>query len=128
MKVCFPTEGSAGLEERIGEHFGRVPTYTIVDSKTEEVEVIPNDSTHKGGSGLPADLLAQEGVDVMICSGLGRKAIRLFDEHGIEVCVGAEGRVKEAFQDWKADQLTGASESDACERHEFGDHGHHDHH
>ena len=128
MKVCFPTEGSAGLEESIGEHFGRIPTYTIVDSETEEVEVIPNDSTHKGGSGLPADLLAQEGVDVMICSGLGRKAIRLFDEHGIEVCVGAEGRVKEAFQDWKADQLTGASESDACERHEFEDHGHHDHH
>jgi hypothetical protein len=24
--------------------------------------------------------------------------------------------------------LTGASESDACERHEFGDHGHHDNH
>lgn len=124
MRVCFPTEGSAGLEERVGEHFGRVPTYTIVDSETEEIEVIPNNSTHKGGKGLPADLLAQEGVDVMVCSGLGRKAIKLFEEHGIEVCIGAGGRVKEALEEWRNGGLKSASESDACNRHEFGDHGH----
>ena len=128
MRVCFPTEGSAGLEERVGEHFGRVPTYTIVDDRTEEVEVIPNDSTHKGGKGLPANLLAEEGVDVMVCSGLGRKAIRLFEEHGIEVCIGAGGTVREALEEWRNDQLDSASQSDACERHEFGDHKHHDHH
>ena len=128
MRVCFPTEGNAGLEEDIGEHFGRVPTYTIVDNETEEVEVILNDSTHKGGKGLPADLLAEEGVDVMVCSGLGRKAIRLFEEHGIEVCIGAGGTVEEALKEWRKDQLKGASETDACERHEFGDHGHHEQH
>lgn len=128
MRVCFPTEGSAGLEERIGEHFGRVPTYTIVDNETEEVEVIPNNSTHKGGSGLPAEILAQEGVDVMVCSGLGRKAIRLFEEHGIEVCIGASGIVREALDEWRNDHLKSASLSDSCDRHEFGDHGNHDHH
>ena len=119
MKVCFPTEGNSGLEERIGEHFGRVPTYTIVDNESEEVEVIPNDSTHKGGSGLPANLLAQEGVDVMICSGLGRKAIRLFEEQGIEVCIGASGSVKDALKEWRNDHLNKADRSDACEQHKF---------
>ncbi len=131
MRVCFPTEGNAGLKERVGEHFGRVPTYTIVDNETEEVEVIPNESTHKGGRGLPADLLAQENVDVMVCSGLGRKAIRLFEEHEIEVCIGAigaGGRVKDALEEWRSDNLKSASKSDACEQHEYGDHGHHDHH
>ncbi|MFP4202654.1 MAG: NifB/NifX family molybdenum-iron cluster-binding protein [Candidatus Acetothermia bacterium] len=125
MKVCFPTEGSGGIEGRVGEHFGRVPTYTIIDNETEDVEVIPNESTHKGGKGLPADLLAAEGVDVMVCSGLGRKAIQLFQDHGIDVFVGAGGTVREALEEWREDQLLSASESDACERHEFG--GRHDH-
>ena len=128
MKVCFPTEGKGGINGMVGEHFGRVPTYTIidvVDGEAEGVEVIPNRSSHKGGSGLPADLLAEEGVDVMVCSGLGRKAINLFNQHGIDVYVGAGGTVSEAFSDWKKDELKGASQTDACERHEFGDHNHH---
>ena len=127
MRICFPTEGNAGLEENIGEHFGRVPTYTIVENETEEVEIIPNDSTHKGGRGLPADLLAEEGVDVMVCSGLGRKAINLFEEHGIEVCIGAGGTVKDALEEYRNDRLKGASQTDACERHEFHDRKQHDH-
>lgn len=116
------------MKESVGEHFGRVPTYTIVDSETDNVDVIPNNSSHMGGSGLPADLLAQEGVDVMVCSGLGRKAIRLFQDHGIDVYVGAGGSVREALAEWREDQLLAASESDACERHEFGGKGDHHHH
>ncbi len=127
MKVCFPTEGNGGLEGQVGEHFGRVPTYTIVDNETDNVEVIPNNSSHKGGSGLPADLLAQEGVDVMVCSGLGRKAIRLFQDHGIDVYIGAGGSVREALEEWRENQLSSASKSDGCEKHEFGGGGHHHH-
>ena len=127
MKVCFPTEGDGGLEGQVGEHFGRVPTYTIIDNETDNVEVIPNNSSHMGGSGLPADLLAQKGVDVMVCSGLGRKAIRLFQDHGIDVYVGAGGSVREALMEWREDQLSSASESDGCEKHEFGGGGHHHH-
>lgn len=125
MKVCFPTEGNGGFDGTVGEHFGRVPTYTIVDSETDQVDVIPNESSHMGGSGLPADLLAREGVDVMVCSGLGRKAIRLFEDHGIEVFIGAGGTVEEALEEWCENQLQSASASDACERHEFGGNHHH---
>ena len=31
MKVSIPTNGKKGLEDTVGEHFGKVPTYTIVD-------------------------------------------------------------------------------------------------
>lgn len=124
MRVCVPSSGCGGLDDRVGEHFGRVPTYTIVNTETGEVEVISNQSEHRGGSGLPANLLAQEGVDILICAGLGRKAINLFNQHGITVHVGASGTVKEAIQEWKGDQLSEASESDACRRHEFEKHRH----
>ncbi len=124
MRVCVPSSGSGGLDDYLGDHFGRVPTYTIVNTDTGEVEVISNQSEHMGGSGLPADLLAQEGVDTLICAGLGRRAINLFNQHGITVYVGASGTVKEAIEEWRGDRLSEASESDACRRHEFGKHKH----
>ena len=71
--------GGAGLHALAGEHFGRVPTYTIVDLETDEVMVIPNTSHHTGGQGDPPEIMAKEGVHIMICQGLGRRAIDLFE-------------------------------------------------
>ena len=120
MRVCVPTAGGGGLDDRVGEHFGRVPTYTIYDTDTGEVEVFKNVSEHMGGAGLPAELLAQSRVDVVLCSGLGRRALTLLSESGIEVCTGASGTVREAIQAWQSGKLPGA---EACARHLFHDHG-----
>jgi len=40
MKVCIPTTGEGGIDDFVGQHFGRVPTYTLVDLDTNEVEAI----------------------------------------------------------------------------------------
>ena len=61
MKICVPTMGEKGLDELIGEHFGRVPTYTIVDLDTNAVKVIPNTSEHMGGVGYPPEIMVKEG-------------------------------------------------------------------
>lgn len=122
MLICFPTSGSGGLDDYIGEHFGRVPTYTIYDTETQDIEVIDNSSEHRGGSGLPADLLAEENIDVLVCSGLGRKAINLLGQHGIDVHIGASGKVREALDEWKAEDLKEAGEEDACREGKFGKH------
>jgi len=53
MKVAVPTMGNEGLDEEVGQHFGRVPTYTIVDTETNDVKVINNTSQHAGGQGYP---------------------------------------------------------------------------
>ena len=118
MRVCVPSAGPGGLDDLVGEHFGRVPTYTIYDTETGQVEILPNTSEHMGGAGLPAELLAQAGVDVVICSGLGRRAIGLLSQSGIEVCTGASGTVREAIEAWRSGKLSGA---DACDRHLFHD-------
>ena len=120
-KVCVPTAGPGGLDDRVGEHFGRVPTYTIYDSETGSVEVVDNSSEHAGGTGLPADILAELGIDVLLCSGLGRRAIGILSENGIEVCSGVSGTAREAIESWKGGRLSTASEGDACQRHVFHD-------
>jgi predicted Fe-Mo cluster-binding NifX family protein len=128
MKICIPTIGENGLDNLVGEHFGRVPTYTIVDLDTDEVKVIPNTSEHMGGQGQPPEIMAREGVNVMVCRGLGRRAISLFEELGIDVYIGASGTVRDAIDAYKQDKLQKASMDDACGRHAFRDQHHHEHH
>jgi len=117
MRVCVPTMGNNGLGEYVSEHFGRAPTFTIVDLSTNEVKVVPNTSEHMGGMGKPPELIAGAQVDVMLCSGLGPRAIQMFEQQGVEVFVGARGTVKEAIKAWKEGRLQEATDANACKMH-----------
>ena len=119
MKVAVPTMGNEGLDEEVGQHFGRVPTYTIVDTETNDVKVINNTSQHAGGQGYPPEIMQREGVEVMLCSGLGQRAIMMFQEYGIRVYVGAYGAVKNAINLWEKGQLQEATDETACKQHAF---------
>jgi len=120
-RVCVPTAGPGGLDDVVGEHFGRVPTYTIYDSDSGAVEVVDNTSEHAGGRGLPADILSSLGIDVLLCSGLGRRAIGILNANGVEVCIGQSGTARDAIEAWKGGRLSSASDDDACQQHAFHD-------
>jgi len=125
MKIGIPTISNKGLDDQIGEHFGRVPTYTIIDLDTNEIKIIENSSHHMGGAGYPTEILSKEGVKVMICQGLGRRAIGMFTEFGIDVYIGATGTVKQAIDAYREGKLTKAGEDQACTQHAFrGEHNH----
>lgn len=126
MKICIPTMGNEGLDNIVGEHFGRVPTYTIIDTETNKSKVVTNTSEHMGGVGYPPELMAREGIQIMLCRGLGRRAIMMFDQLGIEVYIGASGTVKEALQMFKEGKLQKAGIGDACGQHAFRDQHHQD--
>jgi len=128
MKICIPTMGEKGLDELVGEHFGRVPTYTLVDTEAGAVKVIQNTTTHMGGTGYAPDLISSHGAETMLCGGLGRKAIQMFEEKGIMVYVGATGTVGDAINLWKAGKLQPATSETACQQHAFRGEGHGDGH
>jgi predicted Fe-Mo cluster-binding NifX family protein len=117
IKVCVPTMGQNGLDELVSPHFGRAPTFTVVDTGTNAVKVIQNTSEHMGGAGKPPELMTAAGVQVMLCSGLGPRAIQMFEEYGVEVYVGASGTVRDTIQAWKNGLLRVATDRDACEMH-----------
>ena len=99
-----------------------MPTYTIYDAETSQVEVVDNTSEHMGGSGLPAEILSGLGINVLLCSGLGRRAIGILNENGIEVYTGISGTAQNAIESWGIGKLSSATEGDACQKHTFGDH------
>ncbi|MBS3816600.1 MAG: NifB/NifX family molybdenum-iron cluster-binding protein [Candidatus Thermoplasmatota archaeon] len=121
MKVAVPAMGESGYDENISDHFGRCKTFAIYDTEEEDLSFIPNNSKHMGGKGNPPELLAEENIDLMLCANLGRKAVSLFEELGIDVYCGAGGTIEDALDSWDDDQLREASVSDACEE------GRHDH-
>lgn len=120
MKVCIPTMGDRGLAEAISPHFGRGAGFTFVDTDTNEVKIVDNTGEHGGGAGLtPGQIIVQEGADAVLCSGLGRRAIMIFEQNGVEVFTGATGTVEDAIKAWEGSSLKGATDADACAEHKF---------
>ena len=120
MLICVPTEDQSGLDARIGEHFGRVPCYTVVNTESSAVKVIDNTGVHGAATGMtPAEIIAREGADVVLCAGLGRRAISMFEGHGIRVFVGATGTVQDVIDAYQNGQLSEATDADACAQHAF---------
>lgn len=117
MKVCIPTNGRGGLEDLVCEHFGRAPAFTVIDTDNDSVTVVPNTSEHMGGMGKPPEHIANTGSKVLVCSGLGPKAIGMFEDFGIEVFVGAQGTVRDAMELWRNGKLEKASDFNACQEH-----------
>ena len=122
MRVCVPSMEFGGLNDYVSEHFGKAPTFTVVDLNTGEVKIIPNAGKHMGGTSKPPELIAKVGVEVVICSNLGPRAINLLRQLGIKVYIGAAGKVKDAIQMWQEGVLIEGSDEFACQEHESRKH------
>lgn len=117
MKIAIPTEGRRGLEESVAYHFGRCETYTILDEEGKVLDIIDNTSEHMGGEGLPPELLKKHGVRILLCQGLGPRAVDICNKFGIEVYVSSEVSVEGMFKLWKSGKLKKATIEDICEEH-----------
>jgi predicted Fe-Mo cluster-binding NifX family protein len=119
MKIVIPTDGKEGLDDKIAEHFGRCNTYTFLDENGKILEIIDNTSEHMGGVGLPPELMKKHSANVLLCRGLGPRALNLCREFNIEVYVQPAETVKEIFEMWKNNKLQKASSEDVCEEHKL---------
>jgi predicted Fe-Mo cluster-binding NifX family protein len=117
MKIVIPTNDKKELEDTIAEHFGRCNTYTFLDENGKVIEIIPNTSEHMGGIGLPPELMKKHGANMLLCRGLGSRALTLCKELEIEVYVCQAETVKEIFELWKNNKITKADIDDACKEH-----------
>ncbi len=114
MRIVIPTNDKTGLSAEVAQHFGRCNTYTFIDENGTLLEVIDNTSEHMGGKGLPPEVMKEHGADVLLCRGLGSKALSLCKEFEIKVYVCQAETVQEIFNMWKDQALKPAGSEDAC--------------
>lgn len=117
MKIAVPSEDKQGEKSRVSEHFGRCSTYTFLDEKGKVIEIIDNTSEHIGGTKLPPELMKRHGASVLLCQGLGPRALSMCKEFGIDVYVGRANTVKEIFEKWKGKKISMATADDTCKEH-----------
>lgn len=101
IRIAFPTEGDKGLDDRVFEHFGRAPFYTIVeveDKRVVGVEVLESPFVKNHQPGMVPLFLKEKGVNVIICRGIGGRARAFLERIGIEVIMGAEGKVRDLVE------------------------------
>ena len=106
------------------QHFGRTEAfkvYSIEDGQIVSSQIIGSDGA--GHSAL-AGVLADHGIDVLICGGIGGGAQAALTEKGIEVVSGISGSADEAVEAFLKGEL--ASSGVNCDHHD-GDHSCHDH-
>jgi FKBP-type peptidyl-prolyl cis-trans isomerase 2/predicted Fe-Mo cluster-binding NifX family protein len=125
MKIAVTYENG-----NVFQHFGhseQFKVYDVEDGKILGSQVIGSNGS---GHGALAGLLDGEGIDVLICGGIGGGAQRALEEYGIELCAGASGNTDEAVEAYLRGELinTGAN----CDHHHGADHscgdgGCHDH-
>jgi predicted Fe-Mo cluster-binding NifX family protein len=113
MRICIPTHGDEGLEAAVAAHFGRAPFLTVVDTESGEVSVLAN-APHGEGHCRPTDALEGRGVEAVLCSGVGRRALASLAGAGIRVLVTRAPRVDEAVEDLRRGTVRALGSDEAC--------------
>ncbi len=113
MKIAVTYEGGM-----VYQHFGHTEqfkVYEVVDGKVRSVKMLVADGS---GHEANAAFLKENGVDVLICGGIGDGAVKALEEAGVGLCSGQSGDADRAVAAYLRGELvsTGAN----CD--------HHDHH
>jgi predicted Fe-Mo cluster-binding NifX family protein len=92
MRVAISTDG-----EVVSEHFGRCPTFTMLD--IEGGKAVDRKEINNPGHapGIIPQFLHEKGVKLIVCGGMGARASGLFEEFGIEAITGVSGKINEAI-------------------------------
>ena len=125
MKIAVTYENG-----NVFQHFGHTEEFKVYDVEDGKILGSQVIGSNGSGHGALAGLLDGEGIDVLICGGIGGGAQRALEEYGIELCAGASGNTDEAVEAYLRGELinTGAN----CDHHHGADHscgdgGCHDH-
>ena len=112
MRVVISVDSDNGLDSVVSPHFGRCPYFVLVDmegNKIESVRSVPNPYYSQHQPGQVPGFVHSQGGNVMLCGGMGRRAITFFEQYGIQPVTGAAGTVRRALDHYLGGQLGGAA-------------------
>ena len=108
------------------QHFGHTEqfkVYTVEDGKLTDSQIINTDGK---GHGALAGFLKEQGIDTLICGGIGGGARNALAEAGIELYPGAAGNADEQVSSFLEGKLS-YDPNTLCSHHDHHGHEHHEH-
>jgi len=122
-KIAIPTNG-----EVLDPHFGRAAGFTVFEIEGKEarfVELLSATGLQHQHEGL-ANMFKRNGVEVLVCGGVGGGMINGLNAVGLVVVSGASGNVVDVAKSYAEGNLV--STGSVCQEHDAHDHEHgHDH-
>ena len=115
MKVAI-THDKGSVYQHFG-HTKEFKVFTIKGNKIVGTEII---SANWSGHGALADFLANQGITVLICGGIGGGAKTALDEAGITLYCGVTGDVDVQIADY-LDESLNHNPNTLCNHHNHGE-------
>jgi len=117
-KIAIPTNG-----EVLDAHFGRAAGFTVFEiegNNARKVELLSATGLQHQHEGL-ASMFKNNGVEVLVCGGIGGGMINGLNAVGLSVVTGASGNVTDVAQAYAQGKLV--STGSVCQEHDH-DHQH----
>ena len=118
MQVVFPSNSDLGLTGSVYNHFGSAPFFVLVDTETNEYQVIPNkDKDHDHGHCRP--MKAMDGLlpQAVVVGGIGKGALKKLTDSGVKVFRASEGSVKHNLALLQSQRLAEFTQMQTCGGH-----------
>lgn len=124
--------GVAYENGQVFQHFGHTEQFKLYDVENGEIRETNIVDTNGQGHGALAAFLAQNGVDILICGGIGGGAKTALAEAGIKLFGGISGNADEAAEAFISGkiaydpdvQCTKHEHEDSCKAHSCGENKH----
>ena len=112
MRIAIANDGG-----HVSAHFGHCAEYTFFEVEDGKIVAQTSVPTPEHQPGILPPFLAEKGANLVIAGGMGGRALDLFASHGIDVILGAQGRVEDVLQAYLGGTLVagGSSCSHGCD-------------
>jgi predicted Fe-Mo cluster-binding NifX family protein len=111
MRIAISADDGRGLDSVVSPHFGRCPYFILVDveeRQAKRVQAVSNPYYGHHQEGQVPAFIHEQGADVMLAGGMGRRAIAFFEQYNIQAVTGAYGTVRQSLESYLGGQLQGA--------------------
>lgn len=119
MKIAIPVK-----HENIYQHFGMASTFKVYTVENNQVVKTESIATEGRGHGAMLSVLLENGINCVICGGIGEGAIQGVTQAGIELVAGISGTADDALNAYLAGGLQSNMQQACSKQHHSHQHGH----
>lgn len=118
MRICIPTETTDAAESIVYSHFGSAPFFAIYDTEQGKCYSVPNCNDHHGhGKFTPLAALANEKVDIVLCRGMGARAVQVLNERNMRAYSAEGATVAEVVSNYQKGLCQELDSNNSCQDH-----------